>query len=517
MRAALLLPAFLLTIAAAPAQTAPASKDQQGTTPAAATADEPAALTAMRHRFSESLIAADRAVTAQWVASLAALEKVHAAAGNYDRAEKVRLRREEALALSGTDDGRLPVKLGSRELTSKGSGLAIAEGSGTVTISSSGAFLEWDLTGDFRGWYDVRMLHAVDGRADRSAEILPFTGAPADERRAKKNGPDSSAAGYGGMVSFQNASGLSRGEVVLRREIVSTGGRNAWRTVSLGRLEVTGRIAKFRLTAEEAGSKGLMQFRQIELVPTTPPADTGEGIARLAKARETFEKEFRAQSQIATTRYREALNALEEQALRVKDTDALVRVRDEKTRLRSPEKLALGTVDETRSASVPIPLDLGSSFKVQYRGEITLDSTRTSLTKLRPAGSASITWRLPASNVGSGTYTVEIRGRVPIVGGGTATLAAFGASSMPAGAPLKIVVDPVASPGARNKKPAEGLKPPEAEDRTVEPGGSLVIGKGAEILTLTVTSLTHSDGWLMDIAGITLVRTGEATSDPDAP
>jgi hypothetical protein len=181
-----------------------------------------------------------------------------------------------------------------------------------------------------------------------------------------------------------------------------------------------------------------------------------------------------------------------------------VRLRNEKARLASaPEQLALGEVGTIG----PVTLDLAASFKCFWSGEIGHDSKRTGLTKLRPANSASIIWKLAACNVRSGVYTVEIKGRVPVNGGGTATLAASGSSS---GKPLDILVKPVTISLTKPKKTDSAADTPTAESRTLQPG-SITIGKGAETLTLAVTGLTHPDsGWLMDISQITLTRTGEA-------
>lgn len=516
-----LIPACLFMVAAARAQQAPLPGGTPDPGSHAASSSEPPTLAILRRRYSESIAAADRAVTSQWIASLAALEKSRAAAGNYDGAERVRVRREEALSLAGSDDGRIPLRLSSSELTRKGSGLTVDEVGGTVMLRSGEAFLEWDISGDFKGWYEVRLTHGVHGSKDLSGDVQPTSGSLPPDRRSRKAPADNSTRRTGGLVSFQNVSNLKGNEATLRREIVSTGGWNAWRTVSLGKFEISGRgrIAKFRLTADEARPEGLMHFRNLELVPCAAPVPVTDGAARLAKAREVFEKEIRGiiTASSATTRYAARLAALESEAVKAKDFDAQVRVREEKARLaEAPEKLALATADDPVLETRPITLETTNSFKCQFRGEVRPDSSRTSLTGLRPAGTATITWRLAACNVGSGTYDVAIKGRVPVNGGGLATLAAFGPANAAAGPVLEFKVKPVVSPEGRNKKPEEGTSPPAAENRTEQPG-RIVIGKGAETLTLTVTGLVHKDGSLMDIASLTLTRTGSATPAKSAP
>lgn len=479
----------------------------------------PAELTALRERISGSLTVADRTVTSQWLAGVAELEKSRAAAGDYEGARRARLRREQALAAAGSDDGRMPFILSVRNVTGKGTGLVVSENKLTTTFGTNGAFMEWDLTGDFKGWYEIMLTHGVPGATDSSSEIQPVTGPiPAAWRKQKEN-PDYEAPSAGGWVSFQNMSSLGGGNAVLRREIVSTGGWNAWRPVSLGRIQLAAsRLAKFRITGEEVAGKGLMQFKQLELVPVSDPAAAANGgEARLTAGRQWFEKEFRTRIAASSATYKNALTALEQQAVRTKDNDLLFRVREEVKRLaESPDKLALSSDADLAASPAGITLTVGNSFGCQYRGDITLDTGKSFLTKLKPAGTASITWRLSAFNVGSGAYDVTIKGRIPVNGGGSATLAAFGESSAPAGKALAFDVKPVVKPEDRNKPLASGDTAPTAQRRTEEPG-RIVINKGAQTLTLSINGLTHGDGWLMDLTSITLTRTGDIPPEKKTP
>lgn len=476
---------------------------------------EPAALRALRAHYTEGIAAADRAAHAQWVQSLAAMEQKRVASGDYAGAERVRSRRESAIAVSGTGDGRLSVKLSARDITSKGSGLTV--GDKTITLSSRGAFLEWDRPGDYQGWYEVRLTHAVGGSEDYSAEISPVSGPLPADRRSQRATSDNPLPSAGGWISLQNVSTLARRDVVLRREMVSTGGWNAWKTVSLGKMEITGR-ARFRLAVDEAYSSGALHFREIELVPA--PAPTGgasDGEVKLAKARETFDKTFKLQTSSATARYRESLNLLEQEAMRGKDTDMVVRIKNEKALLtQSPGQLALGGDYAGSGSGKPIKLEVTNSFGCQFRGEIRLDSKTSRLTGLRPQGSASITWRLPVFNVGSGVYSVTLKGRVPVSGGGSATLSAFAAASAPAGKPLKFQIKPVVTPEARNKKPDPDSSPPEPKGMDFE-AGSIMIEKGAESLVLTVDGLVHQDGSLAELSSLSLTRTGDVPAKSEKP
>jgi hypothetical protein len=479
---------------------------------------DPPALTTLRARFAESMMSADRSATGLWVATLATLEKERAAAGDYAGAERIQRRRESALAVTGAADGRVSMRLASKDLARKGSGLKEDDASGIITMSGTGAFIEWDVSGDFKGAYEVRLTHAVAGRKDLTGEVAPFA-APAGSDRSQKKSAVEDATARSGWLSFQNISGLkSSPAMVLHREIVSTGGSYQWATVSMGRLEISGRIAKFSLAIEEAGSEP-MRFRSLELVPVSAVATAGDGAEKLAKAREIFNREFRNQTQAANNRYRESLARQEQEARRANDNDTLVRLRNEKARLSTtPEQLALGEAGSTASTG-PIVLDVlasSASFKFSVRGDITPDSSRTGLTKLRPANTASITWKLAACNVRSGVYNVEIKARVPLNGGGTASLVSTG-SAITNGKPLNIPVKPVVTTLTKPKKPEAGTEAPAPENRTLLPG-SIVISKGAENLVLTVTELTHPDGgWLMDLSQITLTRTGDVPASGKLP
>ncbi len=468
----------------------------------------PRELAALRARYAENILSADRSVTGQWAVTLESLEKARAAAEDYAGAERVRHRREEAIAVAGTDDGRISFRLSVRDITSKGSGLKAEDAAGAVSILNSGAFIDWQITGDFSGWYEVRLTHAVPGRTDRTGTITPFSSPAGVAPPPRKTDADGQAAQNGGLVAFQNITQLSRDTTVLRREIVSTGGHSEWVTVSLGRVEITGNLAKFKLTAEEAARNGLMRFRGLELVPVPPPPPASSGEARLAKAREQFNKDFRGQTQAANNHYRETLTLLEQQARRGNDTDTVVRVREEKNTLASnPEQLAMGDpAGASRTATVV--LEAGTSFRSFFRGEVMFDPVHKWFTKLRPANTGSISWRLPAYNVPSGKYSVQIKGRVPLNGGGQATLGAFATGGTAAGPPVKVEVKPVVSPENRGKKTGPNGEVFAPEARLLEVG-TVIIGKGAETLTLTVTGLTHADGWLMDLTKVTLTRTGD--------
>jgi hypothetical protein len=270
-------------------------------------------------------------------------------------------------------------------------------------------------------------------------------------------------------------------------------------------MELSGNLAKFRLTAREAYRSGLMNFRSLELVPASAPL-TSTGERDLEAARKTFSNAFRQGTADANKTYRESLQRM---AAAQKDADLLVRIRREMARLEeSPEKLAFSS-DEDDGTGGNIVLRPGSGLNWKLRGEVRLDTgvPNGMFTTLRPAPTASISWRLAAWNVPSGSYSIVIKGRVPLTGGGSAELTAAGPGGVSDKA-VEVKIDPVVPPGEKGRKPEDGSSPPQAEWRTLEPV-QVVIPRGSEYLTLTVSKLTHADGSLMDITSLTLTRTGD--------
>lgn len=496
----LALASFFSTLAVAAAQTPPLP----GLNSQVSETSVPPALAAAKARLSESLTVADRTVTSQWLVTLTELEKKRAEKGDYEGAMRARQRREQALIAAGSDDGRIPVLLTVSAPSTRATKVTLDSQTGTAVFGSSGAFITWEVTGDFKGWYEVMLTHGVAGGKDHTAAITPVTGnIPAGWR--KRRDEDDYAPQAGGWACFQSLSSLGGSSVVLRREIVSTGGWSTWRTVSLGRVQIQQTRPTFRLGGEEVARQGLMHFRQLELVPVSAPSATSAaGELKLKQLRDVFESEYRkrALTSAASGQYRAALLALEQQAKAAKDNDLMYKVRDEIKHLtQRADWLALSSDAKIAAEPTETVLTITDSFKYLMRGETAMDSSRKYLTKLRPAGAASVTWRLPDFSIGSGEYEVFIKCRVPVKGGGTATLTPLGSGDALAGKPLNVEVKPVA-------KPEYGYAP-VPEERTEEPG-KIVIEKNAEKLTLAVTSLAHgAEGYLVDLYSVTLNRIGD--------
>jgi hypothetical protein len=185
--------------------------------------DLPPELSALRSQFHESISAGDRAVHRQFADNLNRLEKERARAGDYDAAKELRAMRESLLSSTGTADGRATHRLDTTSVSNKGSGLGTLEASG-IRFTSTGAFLEWELNAPLKGWYEIMLTHGVEGKGDSSGDVQPLTGPLPADRRSKKANSDNPLPDWGGWVGFEKVSTLNPTNMVLLREIVSTGG-----------------------------------------------------------------------------------------------------------------------------------------------------------------------------------------------------------------------------------------------------------------------------------------------------
>jgi hypothetical protein len=139
-----------------------------------------------------------------------------------------------------------------------------------------------------------------------------------------------------------------------------------------------------------------------------------------------------------------------------------------------------------------------------------LSNTKDVLGGLRPAGGASVLWKLRAFGVPTGSWDVKIKARVGALGGGTAELQFLGAGGVALGEPVAVEVEPVQTAEEREKnRDDEDAKVPDAESRTID-AGRMTIPKQAETLILRVSGLTHGDGTLFDLKAVELQPGGGA-------
>ena len=439
----------------------------------------------------------------RWVESLTALERERAAAGDYEGAQRA-ASLGESLATQAAEkaDARPRVSLGAAEVKLKGSGLS--EAPGTLRFLKSGATAEWEIRGNFSGWYEVRLVCAVNGRHVVSqAEAL----ARDAERRERKDDDSSQeqAPRTGGILQFSRVGGLGTAAAPLRYAMGGTGGWNLFETIPIGRMVLSNGPVRLRILVEKAAVDGLMNLSRIDLVPVSGPKSAGdEGPDALAAARSTYLKSYAERARAATERYRKDLPAIEAVYERMKDSDGVARVRQEKARIAAavtPELVAGG---DAGGGSRTITLTVGDPLGCQWRGDCRLNSTKDTLSGLRPAGTASVTWKLRAYGVPSGRYAVTIPARIGVLGGGKAEMQVLGPGGTPLDKPVKVDVEAVQDADARAKSEAanrnndDSYYPPQPVRREIDVG-YLTIPKQAEAIVLRVMELTHEDGSLLEL------------------
>lgn len=490
-------------------------------TPSSGAADtDPAALAALRKRYQLFLANAGKPAMDRWVAALEALEKQRIASGDFDGAARVRSKiaslQGGTAASAGTSatvaaSARIPTVL--RPAQARNSSGVEFTGAGKLTprFKKNGSSMEWELTNVQPGYYEVRLTFGTFGPADETGvpdprwtpEAVP---APASGAASGQNLPvfQPSADRGGGVIEFRRVSSLGAGPLMLRRTIRPTGGWSEFRTISLGKMNLDSRIAKFSLRATECQAMGLMDFRSIEFVPsdastgsagnagtdTVPPLTAGfipepgspAYPRELTRLKEVYQKNFIEQTKPANIKYLKNLTDLEAQISLTKDTDTLALLRQEK-------KLLERGGDSTVQPAITFDLPVNDSLVATIRGEARLTSQKDYLIRLRPAGGCEIIWKLTKLGIPPGTYNVQVECRMSAGGGGTASLFAQsgGKNDPPAGA-LDILIPNFVTAG---------------DAQTLTPG-KVTIAKGADHLFLRVTALTNSDGSLCDLKRLRL-------------
>jgi hypothetical protein len=360
--------------------------------------------------------------------------------------------------------------------------------------------MEWELPGQTPGLYQVNLVCGVMGETDENNRPDPLTDPKAAlPGRATESIPTAAA---GGVVEFRKLTNLKEGGALLRRTVRSTGGWAMTRVLTLGTVELDSKIIKFSLRAAEALPAGLMDFHRLELVPAVPVAPTGGaseagGIKDLAKLRELYQNQFTELTKGVSARYHKSLGELEANAARTRDNDTLAMVRQEKKRLERGS-LENGPVAET-SHLLPVT----ERLYMLLSGEARLTSQGDYLTRLRPAKTCEVTWKLAGLGVTSGTYTVELDCRLTPEHGGTATLAAATPGGTP-GPPLTITTEApdFGQAAVATKRKPDGT-PGTSMTRSFK-AGKVIIPKGSEYLTLRVDSLKVPDGGLFDLKSLRL-------------
>jgi hypothetical protein len=428
----------------------------------------------LRRRCAAQIAAGDVPLQARRLVELQELETSRAAAGEYEGAKRAAVVRESVLGeATAREDTRARVLLHAREVTTRGSGLRDDPATGVIFFSKKGATVEWDLRGQFTGWYEVRLTCAVKG----SPRLKDGDSEGEGESKA------------GGVVVFSRVGGLGAAAAPVVHGVEGTGGWNLYETVTIGRMPLSSGPVRLRLVAEKAAAEGVMNLARVELVPVGGPVAVEQADAvpeALVKAREGFLKAFGERARGATERYRKELAGMEAAFEKAKDREGVARVRQERARVAGaldPGMLSGGDAERVRTVVMGVGDPLGCS----WRGECRLNNTKDVLGGLRPAGGAAVLWKLRAYGVPTGTWDVKIKTRVGALGGGTAELQLLGAGGVALGDPVAVEVEPVQTP----------------ESRTIE-AGRMTIPKQAETLILRVSGLTHGDGSLFDLKAVEL-------------
>lgn len=459
-------------------------------------AADPAALSALRQRFQALLNEAEIAPRTRWLAALEALERQKVAEGDFAGAAEVRGRRlGQASPAANGAPARPPVVLNAASARTTNA-VDFADGKKDVArFRRSGALMEWELPGQIPGSYQVNLVFSVMGSTDQNDQLDPYADPQVSLPARNPEELDESAAG--GVVEFRKITNLKEGGALLRRSVRSTGGWAKSRMLNLGVVDLDSKIVKFSLRAVEALPAGAMDFHRLELVPVNreaaaaTPVETGSP-RELARLKEVYQKQFTDQTRSLHVRYLKNLGDLEVAATRSGDTELLAQVRQERKRLEGGNPAA--TTDSSAGNGHVLPVV--EKLHMMVRGEAKLTNQGDYLTRLRPAKTGEVIWKLAGLGVPSGTYHVIVDCRMSALNGGTATIQAGSTGAAEPGPPLSFKVS-----GAEATSVLEPAK--NAVVRTVQ-AGVVTIPKGSQYLTLRVDSLDNPQSWLFDLKSLTL-------------
>jgi hypothetical protein len=467
---------------------------------------DPAALTSLRQRYQALLQEAEGPPRSRWQAAMESLEKQKVEAGDFDGAALVRAKRlGQSSGAAAAALGKGPVILNGA-MARTGTALDFADSKKEVArFRRSGAMMEWDLPGQVPGTYQVNLFFSVMGDKDENDQPDPFidpkTALPV---RNNTSGMESMA---GGVVEFRKITNLKEGGTLLRRSVRSTGGWAKPRSITLGTVELDSKISKFSLRAVDGLPAGVMDFQRIELVPLNQSSTPGvaadpAGLKEFTRLKEVYQKQFSDQTRSLTARYLKNLAELEVAALRAGDNDNIALIRQEKKRIE-----AGGTAPATAvAADATFVLPVTEKLYMMVRGEAKLTNQGDYLTRLRPAKTGEVIWKLAGLGIPSGTYTVELNSRLSPGNGGKATLQA-GSTGGEAGPVLDFEVKAYESKGGNITTIINGNvvekpdQPPIVQTQRI---GKVTIPRGAQYLTLRVESLANPQSWLCDLKNLTL-------------
>jgi hypothetical protein len=463
---------------------------------------DPAALAALRSRYQKLLVEAESPARLHWLAALEELERQKAASGDFEGAAAVRAQRLSWLKEGGmrtaTAAAVQPVLLKGADAKTKSGVEAMDQKKESMRFRRNGASLEWELPGQIPGTYQVSLVCGVTGRYDQTNQPDPLRDPrePLPVRAANQYVDPASA---GGVVEFRKAGGLNEGVRVLRCSVRSTGGWTVTRSLPMGAVTLDNKSVKFSLKAVDALPAGVMDFYRLELVPDGNAAEADvQGAKELARLKEVYQKQSTDLSKAVNARYLKGLADLEISASRSGDNETLALVRQERKRLEGAGAAA-GSQPETPSGAGKHVLPVTEKLYMLLKGEVKLTNQGDYLTRMRPAKSCEVLWKLAGLGVPSGTYAVALDYRVTAGNGGSATLFA---SSTGTGPSPGLSFEVAGLKGRQGSFPKSGAASKTSQGEVV---GRVVIPKGSQYLTLRVDSLTDPGGSLFDLKAIGLM------------
>ena len=471
--------------------------DQAG----AQSAGDPAALAALRARYQKLLMEAESPARLHWLAALEALERQKAVAGDFEVAAAVRAQRLSWLKEGGMRSAAAavlqPISLKGADAKTKSGVEAVDQKKESMRFRRNGASMEWELPGQMPGTYQVSLVCGVIGRFDLTNQPDPLRD-PREPLPVRIPSQFIDPGLAGGVVEFRKTGVLNEGVRVLRCSVRSTGGWTVTRSLPMGSVTLDSKSVKFSLKAVDALPAGVMDFYRLELVPDARAAGADvQGAKELARLKDVYQKQSTDLSKGVNARYLKGLADLEVSASRNGDNETLALVRQERKRMEGAGAGAGASPNITAGTGRHV-LAVKEKLYVLLKGESRLTNQGDYLTRMRPAKSCEVIWKLAGLGVPSGTYSVALDYRVMAGNGGSATLFASSPGTEPAPG-LSIEVAGV--DGNRGSIP----KSAAIFTSQGEVLGNVVIPKGSQYLTLRVDSLNDPGGSLCDLKAIELM------------
>ncbi|MBP7949270.1 MAG: hypothetical protein KA004_06400 [Verrucomicrobiales bacterium] len=451
-----------------PSAPAPTTAPSASPAPPAAAPQTPSPVDNLRVQQETELKTIEESLARQEWDALRTLEKARVEKGNYEGAARVVTRLQELekaypvlLALS-VDAKVKPVVLEAGRSYSYTKGFGIVEKDGVLTFLKADSYVRWDNVSIKPGRYRVRLHYSTGTGVTPMRRPQPASGS-ADVPYEPLL--------WGGRVSFVEDTDLEETQP-LSGVVAPTEMHSKYSPLLLGALEVTSSRAAFIVKAVRAANGGLMNLKSIELIPETAAAN---GMPKefadlqvkyheaLGKRLEPTRKAWLAKLKEFETAFTGSGNASGLAAVKEEQT-RLLTVLASPNDLRKPEKILLRVADK---------------IALTYTGEIRPSNTGEILQRLRPAGSARVSFKL--GKILPGKYQVVIHCNTSQLMGGTFRITCGSA----------ILKGKVETPAHYTAADIQA--------------GSIAIAAGTAYLDFLVESLMFKDGSLCELRSIELI------------